>query len=122
MLNGEIVEGQNVSVLDESERESINDFLQGLVWGWCITKGTEEFALRDLLGGVNGDWNGTPLQVLYDKQSTSPNQTKEEKAAISGGHILKGVLGKEKCRNYHDLGVTEMTNKYKWDDTYPTKL
>ena len=41
-------------------------FLQGAVYCWCKNRKDDWFAARDLLGGNNYYWQGTPLIPLYD--------------------------------------------------------
>ena len=43
-------------------------FSQGAVYSWCKNRKGEWFSLRDLMGGGNFYWNGTPLLDLYLKQ------------------------------------------------------
>lgn len=49
----------------EYARGVIRATLQGAAYCWCATRGHDEFALRDLFGGVNANWYGTPLQEIY---------------------------------------------------------
>ena len=44
-------------------------FLQGAVYCWCKNRKDEWFAARDLLGGDNYYWQGTPLFPLYKRQA-----------------------------------------------------
>lgn len=57
---------RDVTSISDSEKEDILNFLQGSVYSWCKNRPNEWFSLRDLMGGENYYWEGTPLQALYD--------------------------------------------------------
>ena len=42
----------------------IRVFLQGAVYCWVKNRSGQPFALRDLMGGENFEWMGTPLYAL----------------------------------------------------------
>ena len=46
-------------------RDEICAFFQGAVCCWCAEHGDAEFSLKNLVGGVNIGWYGTPLQGLF---------------------------------------------------------
>lgn len=73
------------------------NYLQGLVYVWCKNEGSRWFSARDL-GGVNFDWNGTPLQALYDyhqRRRVDHNQA-IKRAGIDDGWLLKEVLSEDR--------------------------
>jgi hypothetical protein len=51
---------RDVSGLSESEHQRIYDFLQGAAYCWCKNRKHERFAMRNLRGGVNRDWDNIP--------------------------------------------------------------
>ncbi len=53
--------------ITDKEKNRILNFLQGAVYYWCKNRKGEWFSLRDLMGGENYYWEGTPLVVLYEK-------------------------------------------------------
>jgi hypothetical protein len=83
-----------VQNLPQADAKRICDFLQGAVYAWCKDHPDEWFGLRDLMGGENGNWGGTPLQELYDRHRAagSGEAEAESKAASDGGRLLKRVL------------------------------
>jgi hypothetical protein len=87
-------DSRKVNGIDDAERDSIKAFLQGAVYCWVKMKGNEPFAARDLVGGANRDWGGTPLQVLYSKHANhgKDNDAAMEAAAKDVGWLLKSVL------------------------------
>ncbi|MEA1877201.1 MAG: hypothetical protein U9N86_10060 [Bacteroidota bacterium] len=98
----------------ESDLHDIKCFLQGAVYCWAKNKKDEIFAARDLMGGENYEWSGTPLICLYNKHI---NKGKSDELAIEEagkdlGWILKSVLDEDK-RTFvaSDKG---MTQGYKW--------
>lgn len=86
-----------VSGLSQIERIKIDAYLISLVNKWFAKKGKEWFAARNLVGGDNADWNGTDLQVLYDKHiklGKTPTQAKRQ-AGIDLGKLLKVALNSD---------------------------
>lgn len=103
---------RTVSGISEKQESEIYSFLQGTVYCWCKNLGDKEFALRDLMGGENFQWNGTPLSVLWEKQKKLGANDPVKSAGIDAGWILKKVILNDK-RNF-EVREREMTNKYKW--------
>lgn len=58
---------RDVNGIDDAQKQLIKAFMQGAVYCWIKNRKDEPFAVRDLMGGENFDWNETPLQVLYQK-------------------------------------------------------
>ncbi|HCZ36319.1 MAG TPA: hypothetical protein DHV26_10390 [Cytophagales bacterium] len=81
---------REVHGITESQRQRIMDFLQGAVYSWCNSQKNEWFAARDLLGGGNFHWAGTPMIVLYEKSHDI------EQAGKDAGWLLKRVLQDDK--------------------------
>jgi hypothetical protein len=89
---------RDVSGISEIEKELIKAFMQGAVYCWVKNRKDEQFAVRDLMGGENFDWNGTPLQALYDKYNRAGKDDKSaiKAAAIDLGWIVKSLLDADK--------------------------
>ena len=109
---------REVSGLSPDELALIRAFIQGAVYSWVKNRKGEWFALRDLVGGENFDWGGTPLQPLYDKHIAAGKSEKEamEAAAIDIGWIAKSVLEEDRRTFSVDAGYV---NKYRWDGQGP---
>ncbi len=92
----------------------IKAYLQGSVYSWVKNREGEVFAARDLVGGTNFDWDGTPLYCLYEKHIIlgKDNQSAIDEAGKDLGWILKTVLAKDK-RTFesHEKGLTK---GYRW--------
>lgn len=92
----------------------IKAFLQGAVYSWVKNRKDEVFAARDLVGGENFDWTGTPLYCLYQKhiEQGKTNQKAIDEAGKDVGWILKAVLHEDK-RTFEtcDRGLS---NGYRW--------
>lgn len=95
------------------QKQRIKDFLQGSVYCWCKNRKNEQFHLRDLLGGDNEDWTGTPLIVLYERHllGSTPDEAFKQ-AAIDAGRLLKAVLAEDKHRKFN--GHADYTRAYEW--------
>jgi hypothetical protein len=82
---------RDVLEISSNEKSRIYDFLQGAVYSWCKNRKDEWFSMRDLMGGDNFDWNGTPLQVLYNKHASKGKnyETAVKDAGKDSGWLLK---------------------------------
>ncbi len=93
---------------------AIKSFLQGSVYCWVKNRKGKLFAARDLVGGDNFDWSGTPLKILYDKHIAKGKNNKDaiDEAGRDLGWILKLVLHEDKRTfSSSDAG---MAKGYKW--------
>ena len=100
--------------INDEELTSIKSFIQGAVYCWIKNRKDEIFAARDLFGGDNYDWNGTPLIALYNKHI---NQGKNIDSAVDEagkdvGWILKLVLYED--QRLFDTCDAGMAKGYKW--------
>lgn len=105
---------RNVQGLSDYERHLIRAFVQGAVYCWVKNRKGEWFAVRDLVGGENTDWTGTPLEPLFTKHRNSGKDVDEafEAAAKDIGWIAKSVLAEDqrKFENDHSGYVS----RYRW--------
>jgi len=105
---------RNVTGITDSEAQRICDYLQGAVYCWCKNRSEEWFSVRDLFGGENFDWTGTPIGVLYEKHIS---KGKSDDNAISdagkdAGWILKKII-EDDLRNF-ETKKEELIRKYRW--------
>ena len=56
---------KSVNGFSERQLDLMRAFLQGAVYCWCKNRKNEWFAARDLLGGDNYYWQGTPPSCRY---------------------------------------------------------
>lgn len=101
---------RNVNDISDEERNAIMSFLQGAVYCWCKNRKDEWFNIRDLMGGDNFDWVGTPLYALYEKYediSDDPIQA----AGKDAGWLLKAVINVDN-RNFETK--KEFIRSYRW--------
>src|SRR3546814_10882571 len=75
-----------VTGIPEPDLERCRLFLQGAVYCWCKNRRDEWFALRDLVGGENTDWDNIPLDVVYQKHiaNLAPDRAFTEAAKDAG--------------------------------------
>lgn len=89
-------------------------FIQGAVYCWCKNRPDEWFAARDLFGGENYFWDGTPLLPLYEYYlggDKGNNDHAVDEAGKAVGRLLKAVLCEDKREfEYRDA----YTKEYKW--------
>ncbi|RLA06567.1 MAG: hypothetical protein DRQ51_09055 [Gammaproteobacteria bacterium] len=103
---------RDVSGITNIEEQRITDFLQGAVYGWCKNHKSDWFSLRDLVGGDNFEWEGTPLMVLYTKHRTAGAKDPVKQAGIDAGWLLKKVIDKDK--RAFDTKELQFVRQYSW--------
>lgn len=101
--------------IPEDDLMKIKAFLQGSVYCWIKNKKGEIFAGRDLMGGENFYWEGTPLMALFEKHKKlgKNNNDAVAEAGKDMGWILKLVLHEDK-RTFESCDAG-MAKGYKWD-------
>ncbi len=104
-------EVREVSGLSDDQRTAVANFLQGAVYCWCKNRRDEWFSLRDLMGGDNTFWDGTPLQALYEKHQHS-SQDSTRQAGQDGGWLLKSVINSD--RRTFVTREEHMIREYRW--------
>jgi hypothetical protein len=104
-------EVRDVSGLSDDQRTAIANFLQGAVYCWCKNRRDEWFSLRDLMGGDNFFWDGTPLDTLFEKHEPS-SQDPTKQAGQDGGWLLKSVIHRDR-RNF-ETREEHMIREYRW--------
>lgn len=107
----EIREVKNIS---QDEKDKIYFFLQGAVYCWCKNRLNEWFSIRDLMGGENFYWQGTPLIALYDKHKKKgkSNDKAIEAAGKDAGWILKKIINDD-ARKF-ETKKEDLIRKYRW--------
>lgn len=106
---------RNVHGFSPREIERMLDYLLGAVQVWCRDRHGEWFAARDLLGGANYYWQGTPLMRLYEyymEQSDVDDVYSVRQAGRAAGHLLKRVLIEDTKRIYETR--QGFTREYRW--------
>jgi len=105
---------RNVQGLSDSERQHIRAFVQGAVYCWVKNRKGEWFAVRDLVGGENTDWTGTPLDPVYIKHIASGKGANEafEAAAKDIGWIVKSVLADD--QRHFENDHSGYVSRYRW--------
>ena len=102
---------RNVTGISDAERQRMADFLQGAVYCWCKNRRDEWFSLRELMGGDNYYWSGTPLLPLYLKHE-GHNADPVREAGKDAGWILKAVIARDK-RNF-ETKKEALIRQYRW--------
>lgn len=105
---------RTVKGITQEQVSLIKAFLQGAVYSWAKNRKGEPFAVRDLVGGDNFEWEGTPLYVLYEKHILlgKDNISAIAAAAKDAGWLLKSVLDSDK--RHFTVGRSGLTAGYKW--------
>lgn len=92
-------------------------YLQGCVYGWCKSKGTEPFRAQFFLGGDNYFWQSTPMFAVYAKRMIYYDgnwDAASHQAAIDAGHLLKAVIIEDK-RFFRTWTGEDGFRWYQWD-------
>ena len=101
-----------VTGISDSDLHAALHFLQGAVYCWCKNRPEEWFALRDLMGGENTYWSGTPLMPIYNKHSHLSDEQAFEAAAKDAGWLLKHVIASD--ARLFDTDKPDVVRKYRW--------
>lgn len=105
---------RDVKGISYEQKKGILDFLQGAVYCWCKNNKGKWFSMRELMGGDNFDWKGTPLIELYNKHIELEKKDEEaiKGAGIDSGWLLKEVIH-EDLRQF-ETRVLEQNRQYRW--------
>lgn len=98
----------------DEELRLMKAFLQGAVYCWCKNRKDEWFAARDLIGGDNYYWSGTPLLPLYTYYLDGNDDNHDYAVVEAGkaaGRLLKEVLINDKRTFETEKGYTL---RYRW--------
>jgi len=110
---------RDVLGISESEKEKIKIFMQGSVYCWVKNLEGRPFTVRDLMGGINFEWWGTPLYALFQKHIDAG---KDKDAAIEGAGIDLGWLVKamlEEDKRTYEVSESGLVHCYKWIGNEP---
>ena len=114
MIKGESTY-QNVHGFEEDNLKAMRYYLLGAVQSWCRDRKGKWFAARDLLGGANYYWQGTPLYPLFTYyQQFGDDAYAVMQAGRAAGRLLKRVLIEDKKRTYETR--QGYTREYRWVD------
>lgn len=107
---------RRITGISDEQLEKIEIFLQGAVYSWVKNQSGKRFAARDLMGGENLNWKGTPLLCLYDFQIKLGKDDEEafKSAGVALGWILKDVLHKDK--RVFKCEYDDRVAHYLWDE------
>jgi len=81
-----------VAKINENQKQRIRDFIQGSVYCFWKNSSSNRFTARDLFGGENRDWKGTPLIELYNWHVQNGSSDPMSMAAKDIGWLLLDVL------------------------------
>lgn len=107
---------RDVHGIDDDTKAQIKAFIQGAIYCWVKNRKGQPFAVRDLVGGENGNWSGTPLRALYQKhiEQGKGADVANDAAGRDIGWLVKSVLADDKrtLKTEKDGRV----NSYRWVD------
>ncbi len=105
---------RKVSGLSKTERDEIHAFVQGAVYSWIKNRKGEKFSARDLFGGENTNWYGTPLQLIHKKHKDAgkDDDSAFEASARDIGWIIKSVLHNDS--RHFEVDTSGYGNAYRW--------
>jgi hypothetical protein len=103
---------RRVTGITDTEKRDITHFLQGVVYCWCKNRKDEWFSMRDLMGGDNYYWEGTPLFALYAKHSKTGSTDPVKSAGKDAGWMLKNVI--EIDKREFETKEESLIRMYRW--------
>lgn len=114
MLNGNSY-CKTPNYLTKNEIKEICAFFQGAVYTWCAIKGSAKFSARNFIGGINYDWENTPLYKLYKHYESEGDKNPEANAGLDAGALLKQTLLDDKRSFKQSKNDDEQRSYYEWD-------
>lgn len=95
-----------------SEKKAIENYMLGAINDFCKNCKGQELSVRKLFGEENRDWNGTPMQEIYDYHISNGKTEKAAKrsSAIDAGNFLKKILKNDKVRKFEFTRKTSGNN------------
>ena len=110
---------RDVLGIDNSKKSHIKAFMQGAIYCWVKNCKGKPFSVRDLMGGANFEWAGTPLYALYEKHI---EQGKDDDSAVESagkdlGWLMKTVMAEDK-RTF-EAGKAGLVSSYRWVGNEP---
>ncbi len=105
---------RQVKGITAEQEQLMRAYLQGAVYSWAKNRSGDQFAARDLFGGVNAKWEETPLCPLYEKHRALGKSVKKaiNAAGVDCGWLLKSVLAED--RRHFIVGRSGRTAGYCW--------
>ena len=105
---------RDVSGINDTDKALIKAFMQGAVYCWVKNRKDEAFAVRDLMGGENFEWDRTPLMPLYRKhiRAGKDNDSAIKAAGQDLGWLVKSMLDED--RRTFVVGDAGLANSYRW--------
>ncbi|WP_211276061.1 hypothetical protein [Moraxella caviae] len=103
--------------MTEEQTKLAKSFIKGAVYCWLKNRTDEPFSVRDLFGGVNTDWQDTPLHDVWHKhiKEGKSNDEAHDLARTDVGWLLKTVLDEDKYRQFSSQ-KRELTKFYTWEN------
>lgn len=92
-------------------------FLQGLVYLWCKTHKDKPFFAETLLGKPK-QWQGTPMQAIYEKHQQTNPKTTSANAAKDVSKMLSYVLHKDNLGDFYQTKSNKKGHKGKRVNEY----
>lgn len=111
MLNITHAKRSVAAKIDSEKITRIKDFIQGSIYCFCKNCPNEWFAARDLFGGENYYWQGTPLYELYQWHEQNNSRDPVSMAAKDIGWLLLSVIDGDKRTFELNEGFT---HEYRW--------
>lgn len=96
--------------VSEKDLKLMENYILGAVHGFTAAADSKSFKVRDLFGFDNRDWNGTPIQKIYEFYLKSEShKDAAEKAAQDVGKLLRKILTEDKYEYEEEFGSRECT-------------
>lgn len=81
--------------LSKKDRENVKKYLKGKLDKFLAKHPTETFSVRTFVDGASeleGDWRGTPLQILYSNRQAQHSPNAQAAAGSDIGWLFKELI------------------------------
>lgn len=101
------------AVLTKEQYAEAKSYIKTAVAEFCKNNPGQTFSVRELFGGANRDWNGTPLQPIYNYHNQPNVNAPADKARKDVGKLLKSILENDQNAYYERMqgGKTKLYRK-----------
>lgn len=112
MLNISYTEVSSYNSLSKCQQGELDSFIIGAIQGFTCGNKLEDgsnpvFAIADIVGGMFRNWEGTPLNYIYEYHKARGCLKPEDEAGKDMGRIFKYIMGTDKYRNYKLVRVEQ---------------
>lgn len=95
--------------LSKGAQAELDAYARGLILGYSLTN--QQFTVSTLVGEKHGDWEGTPLNPIYQyhlqREAKGEILNAQNEAGKDMGRIFKNIMAQDKVNKYIFVGIEQ---------------